>query len=74
MSVNLHDTTDAQVWVDEWLKTIKQKPSIPNDEGTMLGWFANAIMAGFDAGQRAAQQRVKSDPPSAQVSAGEKSR
>ena len=59
MAVNLHDTTDAQVWVTEWLKIIKKNPDIPTDEGTMLGWFANAIMAGYDAGQRAAQQQMK---------------
>jgi len=39
---------DAQKWVDEWMRTIKEYPSIPTDEGTMLGWFANAIMAGYD--------------------------
>jgi hypothetical protein len=50
MPVNLHDTMDAQIWTTEWLKTIKEHPEIPTDEGTMLGWFANAIMAGYDAG------------------------
>ena len=46
--VNLHDTADAQIWTQEWLKVVKKDPSIPTDEGTMLGWFANAIMAGYD--------------------------
>jgi hypothetical protein len=50
MDVNLHDTTDAQIWTEEWLKTIKRHPEIPTDRGTMIGWFANAIMAGYDAG------------------------
>lgn len=41
-------TVDARVWVEEFAK---QYPEI--DRGTMLGWFANAIMAGFDtAGMR----------------------
>ncbi len=46
--VNLNDTFDAKIWTQEWLKTIKKKPSIPTDEGTMIAWFANAIMAGYD--------------------------
>lgn len=49
--------TDAQVWTKHWLKTIADNPTIPNDEGTMIGWFANAIMAGYDHGRRAEQQR-----------------
>lgn len=49
-NVNLHDTIYATVWVEEWMKTIKRNPQIPYDEGTMIGWFANAIMAGYDKG------------------------
>jgi hypothetical protein len=30
------------------MRITKENPSIPTDEGTMLGWFANAIMAGYD--------------------------
>jgi hypothetical protein len=41
-------TVDAQVWAQKWLEHIAEKPSIATDEGTMLGWFANAIMAGYD--------------------------
>lgn len=41
-------TTDATIWVQEWMKTIKEHPEIPHDEGSMLAWFANAIMAGYD--------------------------
>ena len=41
-------TIDAKVWVKEWAKTVMQNPSIPFDEGAMIGWFANAIMAGYD--------------------------
>ena len=41
-------TMDAQVWAREWIKTIKDHPNIATDEETMLGWFANAIMAGYD--------------------------
>ena len=46
--VNLSQTVDARVWAKEWLKTIKKKPSTPTDEGTMIEWFSDAIMAGYD--------------------------
>lgn len=39
---------DAQEWVTEWMKAVRERPEIARDEGTMLAWFANAIMAGFD--------------------------
>jgi hypothetical protein len=61
-AVDLHGNMDAAVWAAEFCK---RWPSalcqIPGKEGvedgadfesTMLGWFANAIMCGFDEGQR----------------------
>ncbi|URQ04629.1 hypothetical protein SEA_EMMA1919_11 [Streptomyces phage Emma1919] len=45
-------TTDAQVWAEEFISRIKDNPEIATDEGTMLGWFANAIMAGYDEARR----------------------
>ena len=53
--VNLNDTMDALVWTEEWMKTIKEHPEIPTDDGTMIAWFANAIMAGYDKGFAAAE-------------------
>ncbi len=60
--VNLHSTMDATVWAKEFCK---RWPSalcqIPGHEGvsdgddfeaTMVGWFANAIMAGVDSEAR----------------------
>ena len=41
---------DAKIWAEEFVKLVKIKPTIATDEGTMIGWFANAIMAGKDAG------------------------
>lgn len=41
-------TVDAQVWVNEWFKNIADHPEVATDRGAMLGWFANAIMAGYD--------------------------
>lgn len=44
-------TMDAQLWAVKWKEAIAANPAIPNDEGTMIGWFANAIMAGYDTAQ-----------------------
>lgn len=43
-------TMDAQVWAE---KFCEQFPGV--DKGVMLGWFANAIMAGYDT----ARSRMK---------------
>jgi hypothetical protein len=45
-------STDAWVWADRWLETIAAHPDIPTDRETMMGWFANAIMAGHDWAMR----------------------
>ena len=39
---------DAKIWAEEFVKIVKEKPEISSHEQTMLGWFANAIMAGYD--------------------------
>lgn len=44
-------TMDARVWAKEWLETLAENPDIATDEGAMIGWFANAIMAGYDTAQ-----------------------
>ena len=57
--LHLHSTTDAEVWAEEfcrlWPAALCQ---IEGSEGvedgdewkaTMIGWFANAIMAGVDS-------------------------
>jgi hypothetical protein len=41
-------TADARVWADEWVKAIQNNPDIATDHECMIGWFANAIMAGYD--------------------------
>lgn len=41
-------TVDAKVWADEWAKTLAEHPGIATDKAAMIGWFANAIMAGYD--------------------------
>ena len=39
-------TMDAQVWASKFKELFPE-----SDEGLMLGWFANAIMAGYDTAQ-----------------------
>jgi len=50
---------DAKVWAEEFVKLLKEKPSIEIDEGLMIGWFANAIMAGYDKGHRDAETQTQ---------------
>jgi len=64
----LFETTDAMVWAKEWCIVARKleylgKPVI--DEGWMVGWFANAIEVGRDAGRRSVDAdfaRVWVDP------------
>lgn len=39
---------DAQAWARAFVEHVQKNPSIATDEGTMIGWFANAIMRGYD--------------------------
>lgn len=45
---------DATVWAEAFVQHVNAHPEIPTDVGTMTGWFANAIMRGFDEAQRRA--------------------
>lgn len=53
--VSVTQTTDAQVWAREWCRIAREIEAADDgreviDEGWMIGWFANAIEAGRDAG------------------------
>jgi hypothetical protein len=50
-------TFDSQTWAKEFIRHVKGRPEIATDEATMIGWFANAIMVGYD---RARQKSVSS--------------
>ena len=41
-------TDDAQVWAQNFIKTLKDNPDIEIDESFMIGWFANAIETSSD--------------------------
>ena len=49
---NFTQTMNAAVWTEEFISRVKENPDLATDEGAMLGWFANAIMAGFDEARR----------------------
>ena len=43
---------DAQVWAKAFIEHVRENPAIATDEATMLGWFANALNAGYDHAHR----------------------
>jgi hypothetical protein len=43
--MSIHTNPDAMAWAKLFGETF---PDSPHDEGTMLGWFANAMMAMHD--------------------------
>ena len=47
------DSMDAKRWAEEFIRAkIENEWSLDDiDESLMLGWFANAIMAGYDEGR-----------------------
>lgn len=52
---NLHGTTDARIWALEFMKRFPGTAKGSPDEADMIGWFANAIMAGVDTEGRKAK-------------------
>lgn len=49
---NLSKKIDAQEWACNFLATIRANPHLVTDESFLIGWFANAIMTGFDEGTK----------------------
>lgn len=48
---DLNYNTDALVWAKEFMKVV-HKHNVEVDEDFMLGWFANAIMTGYDVARQ----------------------
>lgn len=47
------ESTDAAVWADAFCRIVGNKiPAIRDQRDWMIGWFANAIMAGWDESHR----------------------
>lgn len=58
MSVNLQETMDAKVWAGEFMRIFgDRKHDI--DADLMLGWFANAIMVGYDEANRRSADKTR---------------
>ena len=57
----LLSTMDAKVWADEFMETKARLGEKEFDHAMMLGWFANAIMAGFDEATRRAQRALDAE-------------
>ena len=56
--IDLHRTTDAQVWAREFVHVIGNHPTAdPYNEYFMLTWFANAIEIGRSAGEQAEREK-----------------
>jgi hypothetical protein len=52
---------NAQDWARAFIDMLTEQEGagaqLPVDEGTMIGWFANAIMTGYDAGAEYERKR-----------------
>jgi len=61
--IDLNREFDARVWVKEWLRIIKDHPTIPWDENTMTTWFSSALLAGYSEHQKRANQNSGTSGP-----------
>lgn len=53
------NTVNAQIWTREFCQTFRELyPGVDIDEGWILSWFANSIMAGYDEGCRRTAKEV----------------
>jgi hypothetical protein len=57
-----NESFDARDWARAFVATVHEQPGIPTDEETMLGWFANAIMRGWDERERRLTLPVTDEP------------
>lgn len=53
----LPHTIDARIWAKEFVTILKQNNLDASDEGWMISWFANSIMAGWDEAERRERNR-----------------
>lgn len=48
MSDDFAQSFDARDWAKAFVERARAKPDFATDEDNMIGWFANAIMRGYD--------------------------
>lgn len=46
--IHLIGNIDAKVWAEEFNTSLANQGIQPLDPGFLIGWFANALMAGYD--------------------------
>jgi hypothetical protein len=66
---NFHESFDARDWAAAFLRISAANPDLHRDEGTMLAWFANALMRGYD---EVARRELESRESSAALAPAEK--
>lgn len=57
-AVDLHSTTDARVWAEEFVRLHRGARATDSDLGLMISWFANAIEVGRSATRIVEDERV----------------
>lgn len=57
MSLKFTQSFEATPWAREFVRCVKRNPKIATDVDCMRGWFANAIMRGYDERERQAARR-----------------
>ena len=50
---------DGKLWAEEFRKTALALGCSDMDEGWLIGWFCNAVMAGYDEARRRYDPEVK---------------
>mgnify|MGYP001606520995 CR=1 FL=1 len=60
-TIRLYGEFKADVWAKEFLRIVKEKPEISQDVDTMRGWFANAIMTGYDLAHQEILKKIPSE-------------
>lgn len=61
VAARLQGEFNAMLWAQAFVATVDDHPTIPTDVGTMVGWFANAIMAGYDHARRTIPELRRAD-------------
>lgn len=73
--MNVLDTMDAVKWAEAFVQIRNKvqeegKKDIADDEETMVAWFANAIMKGYDEGHEAGMLQAEKDANSTAYNRG----
>lgn len=71
LDVTFTRSFDARDWAEAFVAHVQRYPGIPTDVDTMIGWFANAIMRGFDE-HRWRQEREAAAVPASREEQNEK--